>query len=283
VRYRIAAAAVAAYGVVLFVTGNLGWQHIALPVFIWACLAKREEPRGFLKDWYPMLAFWLFYDSMRAWGWMLYPRVAVEQPFRWEEALFLSPGGDIWPFYFARWTAASGSALAARLLQPGCSLVYLSYVFAVPVIMIVLWLRRSRILFRRMLLAFTVLNFLGLAIYVIYPAAPPWWVYENGFEQPTVEHSKPSEFKTGSTLSTLFQYSANRFGALPSLHGAHPFLLTLVLALHGARYRWIWTAGSYAALMWFSCVFLNQHYIVDLLAGAALTPFAVEFARLKNG
>jgi hypothetical protein len=33
--------------------------------------------------------------------------------------------------------------------------------------------------------------------------------------------------------------------------------------------------------MWFACVFLNQHYIVDLLIGAALVPLALVIASPK--
>ena len=55
----------------------------------------------------------------------------------------------------------------------------------------------------------------------------------------------------------------------------------LILAMHGVRARWIWISGLYAAGMWFSCVFLNQHYIVDLLVGAALVVFALPAARCR--
>ena len=58
-------------------------------------------------------------------------------------------------------------------------------------------------------------------------------------------------------------------------------LLTLVLAMDGARSRWIVMAGVYAAGMWFSCVFLNQHYIIDLLIGAATVPIALLIAWRK--
>lgn len=279
--YWLGAAAVAIYGLVMFATGNLGWQHIALPVFIWACLPGREAPRGFVRGWWPLILFWLSYDSMRAWGSFLYPRVAVEQPLRWEQALFLSPAGTIWPYYFVSWMQQHGATLGARALNHYCNLIYLSHVFALPALLIILWVRHSRFLVRRILLSLAVLGFLGIAGYVAYPAAPPWWVYENGFAQPTLVHSKPAGLEKGSVLSTLFQYSANRFGAIPSLHGAFPLLLTLVLALHGVRYRWIWLAAFYTASMWFACVFLNQHYIVDLLIGVPLVVLALPFAGMR--
>lgn len=142
-------------------------------------------------------------------------------------------------------------------------------------------MRRRRLLFRRLLISLAALGYLGPAGYVAYPAAPPWWVYENGFRQTTPEHSRPAGLQSGSVLSTLFHYSPNRFAAIPSLHGAFPLLL-LVLALHWARPRWIAPAGFYTAAMWFACVFLNQHYIVDLLASVPLVPAALPFAAMRR-
>jgi len=276
--YKIGGALIAAYLGGIYAAGQPGWQHAALPLMIWACLSRREMPRRFMRDWWPMLCFWLAYDSMRAWGPLLYSRVAVEAPFRWEASLFLSPTGVIWPFYFAPWMEQAEGGAWQRMLEVSSSAVYVSYLFAVPLIMLVAWLRRSDLFFQRMLRTFTALNLLGLAIYVIYPAAPPWWVYENGFIRPTLEHSRPIGFEGSAALSAIFQYSANRFGAIPSLHGAHPLLLALVLALHGSRSRWVWLAALYTASMWFATVLLNQHYIVDLLIGAALIPLSLPFA-----
>jgi len=280
--YRLGAAAAAGYGLGLFAAGSLGWQHAALPVLVWACLTRREGPRAFVREWWPLILFWLGYDSMRAWGSLLYPRVAVEEPYRWEAGLFLSPTGEIWPFFFVSWMQEHATSAAARALYACCNLVYLSHLFALPALLLILWLRRRRLLFRRLLLSLAALGYLGLAGYVAYPAAPPWWVYENGFRRPTPEHSKPAGLESGSVLSTLFHYSPNRFAAIPSLHGAFPLLLLLVLALHGARWRWIVLAGFYTAAMWFACVFLNQHYIVDLLAGVPLVPAALPFAAMRR-
>jgi len=142
-----------------------------------------------------------------------------------------------------------------------------------------LWLRRPGLLFRRIVWSFSILHVAGMLIYLAYPAAPPWWVYENGMASPTADHYLPAGSISGSVPKQLFQYSANKFAAIPSLHGAYPLLLTLVLAAHGARRRWIALSAGYTALMWFACVFLNQHYIIDLVIGAILTVPAIPAAR----
>jgi hypothetical protein len=266
------------YALLMLVGGKLGWQHLVLPLLFWACLTTAPAARRFVRAWWPLILFWLSYDVMRVFAAALFPRVAVEAPYRWEAALFRSSEGIIWPFHFARWMAQSGSAFWPRALTQFSSLIYLSHVFVMPLIFFVVWGRHAERLFRRLLWSYTALHALTLAIYLVYPAAPPWWVYENGFLRPSLAHSMPMGEAQNSTLSALFRISANRFAAIPSLHAAYPLLLTLVLAWHGSRSRWIVLAGAYAASMWFACVFLNQHYIVDLLIGAALVPLALVIA-----
>ncbi len=70
-----------------------------------------------------------------------------------------------------------------------------------------------------------------------------------------------------------------RQGWISRIHAIpYPVLLTLVLARHGVRWRWILLSAAYSAAMWFACVFLNQHYIVDLLLGAGLAFLCLPFA-----
>jgi len=272
---------VAAYAILMFLWNSLGWQHLGLIALAWACLTTLPGPRRFVRDWWPLMLFWLAYDVMRVFSGSLLNRAAVQSLFDWEAALFRAPDGTVWPFHFALWLERSGAAFWPHLLSRVCSQVYLSHLYLMPAIFLVLWLRRSDRLFRRLLWSFTALHALSLLIYLVYPAAPPWWVYQNGFRQPAPGFSMPRELASGSTLAALFQFNPNRFAAVPSLHGAYPMLLTLVLAYNGERSRWILFAGLYAACMWFACVFLNQHYIVDLLMGAAVVPIALILASPK--
>lgn len=277
--YLAGAAAIIAYVALMYGWGKLGWQHLGLAAVVWACLTSMPGPRRFVRDWWPMIGFWLSYDLMRVYSPQMLPRVAVEKPFAWESSLFRAPDGVIWPYYFTHWSARHRGRLWPGLLEQYLNLVYLSQVFAVPLLMLGIWARRRQLLFRRLLWGFTALHVLALSIYLAYPAAPPWWVYENGFTQPSAAHSTPLTFDSGSVLAGLFHMSPNRFAAIPSVHAAYPLLLTLVLALHGVAVRWIVLAAVYTASMWFACVYLNQHYIIDLLLGAALIPLALVAAK----
>ncbi len=272
------AAAAGAYALLMLLGGKLGWQHLGLIALVWACLTTYPGARRLVRDWWPLMLFWLGYDVMRLFSASLLNRVAVESLFQWESRFLRAPDGTIWPFHFTRWLESTDSAFWPRFLSGCCSVIYLSHLFVMPAIFLLLWLRHSERLFKRLLWSFTALHALCLAIYLIYPAAPPWWVFENGFQQPSPGHSMPRQLVEGSTLAALFQFNPNRFAAIPSLHGAYPVLLMLILALNGERNRWILIAGLYAACMWFACVFLNQHYIVDLLAGVAVVPVALAAA-----
>jgi hypothetical protein len=164
-------------------------------------------------------------------------------------------------------------------------LVYLSHLFLVPILIFWLWFRgqydeRSRQRFLRHIRAFTILNFGGLALYLLLPVAPPWWVTLNGMAQPTgdlIAQVKMSAAMDGSLVQALIRNAAQWFAAVPSLHGAYPVLLFL-LALRD-RNRWIVTGVAlYGAAMWMATVILNQHYIIDLLIGAAMAMIAWRFA-----
>jgi hypothetical protein len=64
-------------------------------------------------------------------------------------------------------------------------------------------------------------------------------------------------------------FGGNPLAAMPSLHFATSVMAALLLAEVGP------VAGalgfSYAAALGFALVYLGEHYVVDLLAGAALT------------
>ena len=270
-----AGAAVIVHLLLMAWKGHLGPQHAGLLLLVWACLSRREGVRHFLRDWWPMILWWVVYDGQRWLEPWLLGRVDVQGPYSWEEGLFLAPNRKIWPFFFADLTAGSDGFSGIRFFRALCSGVYLSHIWGVPALMILIWVRHREGLFRRMVWSFTAIHLLTVVAWMLYPSAPPWWVYENGFSTPTLEHSFPAAAAHGGTLGVLFSLSANRFAAVPSLHGAYPILLTLVLAAEGASGRYLVLAGVYAGAMWLACVFLNQHYVVDLLLGAAVVPAAL--------
>lgn len=69
----------------------------------------------------------------------------------------------------------------------------------------------------------------------------------------------------------------NPFAAIPSLHAGYPTLVALFVGLRfGGR---AWAAVLYPCWAWFSAVYLNHHYIIDLLAGSVYAMIAFLVAR----
>jgi membrane-associated phospholipid phosphatase len=81
----------------------------------------------------------------------------------------------------------------------------------------------------------------------------------------------------GPITQALIRNAAQWFAAVPSLHGAYPVLL-LFLALRDRGRSVVAGLAIYAATMWAATVILNQHYVIDLLAGVPLCILAWRFA-----
>ncbi|MFH1983266.1 MAG: phosphatase PAP2 family protein [Pseudomonadota bacterium] len=116
------------------------------------------------------------------------------------------------------------------------------------------------------------LNLAGSVTYYLYPAAPPWYVdlYGLGPARPDALPSAAgaARFDALFGVSWFRDYYAltpNVFGAIPSLHVAIP-LLAVIYAFRFGALR-LATTG-YFLLVCFSALYLNHHYVVDLLWGA---------------
>jgi membrane-associated phospholipid phosphatase len=83
----------------------------------------------------------------------------------------------------------------------------------------------------------------------------------------------------GAVIQGMISNASQWFAAVPSLHGAYPVLLWLLTPWKQSRWVRIGIA-AYGCAMWAATVVLNQHYIVDLLAGALLATAAWWAAKL---
>jgi membrane-associated phospholipid phosphatase len=117
---------------------------------------------------------------------------------------------------------------------------------------------------------------LGAIFYWAIPTAPPWWAAAHGY----LEDPEPARIRRmmieygpqfwGDLWTPLYDFlGGNPLAAMPSLHfatslmGAH--LLSDVGPLAG-------TVGwGYATALGLALVYLGEHYLIDLIGGAALT------------
>jgi membrane-associated phospholipid phosphatase len=113
---------------------------------------------------------------------------------------------------------------------------------------------------------------IGCGIYMAVPTAPPWWASEEGHTDAKVRRImvEVGEEEWGRAWPMLYDaLGGNPWAAMPSLHFATSLMAALLLAETGpieGALGW-----AYAGALGFALVYLGEHYLVDLLGGAALT------------
>jgi hypothetical protein len=149
--------------------------------------------------------------------------------------------------------------------------------FAVPhtALAWILW-RHPRRFPRSAVMTYAVFD-LGACVYWLLPTAPPWFAaLEAGRNEAGGElavrrmMAEYGEFFWKDGWSPLYSVlGGNPLAAMPSLHFATSLMAALLLAEAGPLAG---TLGwSYAMTLGFALVYLGEHYVADLAAGAALT------------
>jgi membrane-associated phospholipid phosphatase len=284
-------ATVCGYIALCFASGTLRFHHWFLLAAIPGAMIAGERGRRFFIDLAPIFAFWFIYDRLRLVQPFLLSRVAVRWPYELERLLLgWTSAGDV-PAHAQRvWLASHADTFAGEIISATLQFVYLSHLFVLPLMLFYFWHRgqtrpRDRERFLAHIRSFTALHFTGMLIYILLPAAPPWWVSLHGMAQPTADllsQTTMTDAMDGLIVQHLIGSASVWFAAIPSLHGAYPVLMIL-LALKDRNPLVITALAVYAALMFASTVVLNQHYIIDLLAGALLAWLChLAFGRIRR-
>jgi membrane-associated phospholipid phosphatase len=117
---------------------------------------------------------------------------------------------------------------------------------------------------------------LGASVYWVAPTAPPWYAAsldarigqgEPDVRRMMVEYGEHFWRDGWGPLYSVF--GGNPLAAMPSLHFATSLMATLLLAETGPVAGAV--GGAYTVMLAFALVYLGEHYVVDLLGGAALT------------
>jgi membrane-associated phospholipid phosphatase len=149
------------------------------------------------------------------------------------------------------------------------NLFYANFYLVAPSVVILLWFRRRYEAARQVLLGTIICFYSGYVLYVLFPAAPPRLYFESlGLFSVSLRGGAITDFQ--SALIEMMPNHAAR-AAFPSLHAG---VSTLSLT-----YAWQYCRGFFPVLLAFvvlllvSTVYLRHHWVVDLLAGAALVPW----------
>jgi membrane-associated phospholipid phosphatase len=257
--------------VAMIVRGTVRWDHIAIAVFATALAFGPAGAKRLLRGVLPLGLVGLAYDAMRF----------VEHLGVSESTVHVCDLRAI----EMRWFGITSSGERMTLhdwLQPRAA-PWLDVVAAIPygaflavVFGYCLFLfRRNFEAQQRFAWGFFAVNLLGFVTYHLYPAAPPWYFHRYGcaVDLHAAASAGPNLTRVDAWLGVsyfagLYGRASDVFGAMPSLHVAYPTLmLTVGWRVHRALGRVLLVL--FLSWMSFSAVYLDHHWVLDIVAGAA--------------
>lgn len=254
-------------------------------IIIWGVLVWIKPTRKITLALTPWLLFACSYDWMRLLPNYEVNPVDVRGIYEAERNLFgiSTPEGVVIPGqYFSIHNAMWADLLAGFF--------YLCWVPVPLGYAIYLFLKGKKHECARFSIAFLWVNLFGFAIYYIYPAAPPWYVLEHGFE---VNYNTPGSvaglvrfdnLMPFTVFGNIYSGNSNVFAAVPSLHSAY--------VLAAAIYALINKSGKITALcffiisagIWCTAVYSCHHYVIDVILGileTIVSIFILEYVLLR--
>ncbi len=240
--------------------------------------------RKFITGFSIFIVFWIVYDYMKAFPNYLYHPVHIEDLYLAEKKLFgIHHNGTVLTLneYFLQHHTVSLDILTG--------ISYLCWV-PVPLAFAGFLFFKERSAFLQFSLSFFLVNLIGFVIYYIYPAAPPWYVQQHGFQFIAATHGNTAglerfdTFFNTTVFRSLYTKGSNVFAAMPSLHASYP----VIVLYYGYKFKLGKINILFALLVagiWFSAIYNSHHYVLDILAGitCAITGIALfQWAMKKN-
>ncbi|MES2328073.1 MAG: phosphatase PAP2 family protein [Bacteroidota bacterium] len=241
-------------------------DQVELAAFFNLCYFSSRITRKFITGFSIFIIFWIIFDYMKAFPNYLYNTVHIESLYNAEKKLFgiTNEGVLLTPNEY--WLAHHFTSLDAIT-----GIFYFSWV-PVPLAFAAYLFFKKREAFLHFALCFFMVNLLGFVIYYVYPAAPPWYVQEHGFEflpltpGNTGGLARFDAFFNTNVFHSIYAKSSNVFAAMPSLHASYP----VIVLFYSIRNKLGKASIMFAFLMvgiWFSAVYNSHHYVLDVLAG----------------
>lgn len=248
-----------------FLIGYKADQLILIGIFNLCFFASRAT-RQFITGFSIFILYWIIFDYMKAFPNYRFNEVHIQSLYETEKALF----GVSWQ----NTIVTPNEFLAAQATSAVDVLAGIFYLCWIPVPLTfagILFFRHRRAFFE-FSLTFFLVNIIGFIGYYFYPAAPPWYVAQYGFDfiAATPGHTAGlARFDSLFGISLfegMYAKSSNVFAAMPSMHAA----FMLIVLFYGLKYKlrgWNILFATIMVGIWFAAVYTSHHYILDVLAG----------------
>jgi membrane-associated phospholipid phosphatase len=253
-----------AFGYLVVISGLMIWRGISVsPDYLLLLMVPVALLSGrvvrFLADWVPFIALFLAYEAMRG--------LASKTGFAPHVGDLA--GAEQWLFGGRLPTAVLQSVVHTSAVGGAvdyfATVVYFCH-FVVPLTVgLVLWLV-NRTAYLRYVTALLGMSCVAFVVFLLLPSAPPWYAADHGVitgVQKIITSTLPS-----AVSPYYHSLNSNPVAAMPSLHMAFPVLSLLALVSVWPRRGWLFAVWCVA--VFFSIVYLGEHYAVDVIAGGAL-------------
>jgi len=243
-------------------------EHFILMILFLLFFFIGEKPRKLTVGLLPFLIFGISYDWMRIYPNYMVNPVDVENLYNLEKMLFgikMAETVLIPCEYFAEHHSVVADFLSG--------VFYFGWV-PVPVLFaLYLYTKKDRDMFLRFSLVFLLVNFIGFTGYYIYPAAPPWYAMNYGFEAVLNTPGNMAGLARFDELigfplfNSIYGRNANVFAAVPSLHSAYLVVVLFYALKKKCNLYIVATVIVFMLGIWFTAVYTSHHYVVDVLLG----------------
>jgi hypothetical protein len=219
--------------------------------------------RGYIRDFLPFIVLVLLYEEARGVAHLLHPHPFYEPMLLFDRWIGL---GEVPTIRLQEWFWHGHLEWYDHAL----SLLDRLHFIVPPTLLFLIWLERREVYYR-CAATLVAVSFAGAVTFLAFPAAPPWLASKHGH----IAHVARIGYIEGgnSPVSTSKSWIeshvlSNPVAAVPSLHAAYALLVLLF------AYAWrgkigAWCAVPYTVGMWFTVVYLGDHYVVDIAIGAA--------------
>lgn len=253
---------------IAFFTTGIRNDHVLLVGIVNASYFISNMTRRFIIGFSIFVIYWIIFDSMKLWPNWSFSEVDILPIYNLEKSLFGIQHGTV--------ILTPNEYLSLHqntFLDLISSAFYLCWI-PLPLIFAFYLFNYRKDLFLRFSLAFFFVNMIGFIIYYTHPAAPPWYYEEFGNILKTSTKSNAAglirfdKFFNVTFFEELYSKGSNVFAAMPSLHSAYP-LIGFIYASYLQKKYFMFIFGIVSAGIWVSAIYLNHHYILDILVGIA--------------
>ena len=246
----------------------------AMLLFVGAVLLGQWK--SFLRDWTPMVFLLFGYEFMRGLAFQsveaAHRTIHLTELIAADRAMF---GGQIPVLWLQQRLFVQGTVHWYDVV----SVVVYAMFFIVPLLFaFLLWIGMKE-RFWQFTFALLAMTYVAFVIYLLYPAAPPWmaneWGAIHGVQLPfnqVWDVLIPHPYNNLDQVTIWNAVAGNPVAAMPSLHAAYPWLTLLFAVKYFGKKGLAFV--PYNLAVWFSVVYLGQHWVIDIVAGVLLASLA---------